>query len=78
MVPVRITSLGITEQAFNPALSPIRASVDVSAQVLTYDDLPLTDIGYGLYLAHLVAKEILAVVGAVSGTVSAISDLAGA
>ncbi|MFG2109337.1 hypothetical protein [Micromonospora chersina] len=39
VVPVRITQLGVTEQAFNPALSTIRATVDVSAQVLTYDDL---------------------------------------
>lgn len=78
VVPVRITQLGVTEQAFNPALSPIRATVDVSAQVLTYDDLSLTDVGYGLYLAHLVAKEVLAMVGAVTGAVDAVTDLAGA
>ncbi|MCM0676053.1 hypothetical protein NCC78_15335 [Micromonospora phytophila] len=78
VVPVKITQLGIAEQAFNPALSPIRASVDISAQVLTYDDLPLTDVGYGLYLAHLVAKELLAVVGSVTGAVSAVTELTGA
>ncbi|MEO3891414.1 hypothetical protein [Nonomuraea sp. B5E05] len=75
VVPVKISQLGITEQAFNPTLSPIRASVDVSAQVLTYDDLSLTDVGYGLYLAHLVGKEVLATAGAAIGTAGAISDL---
>ncbi|MEO3807249.1 hypothetical protein [Nonomuraea sp. B1E8] len=75
VVPVKITQLGITEQAFNPTLSPIRATVDVSAQVLTYDDLSLTDVGYGMYLAHLVAKEVLATAGAVIGAVGAVSDL---
>ncbi len=60
VLPVRITNLGITEQAFTAGLTPTRASVEISADVLTYDDLSVTDVGYGLYLAHLVAKEVMA------------------
>ena len=75
VVPVKVTGLTITEQAFNPGLAPVRASVEVAAKVLTYDDLSVTDVGYGLYVAHLVAKEVLAVIGAGTGAVGAISDL---
>lgn len=78
ILPVKLTTLEITEEAFDPALNPIRATVDVQAQVLTYDDLPLTDAGYGIYLAHLVIKEALAGVGSVVGAASALGDLAGA
>lgn len=78
VVPVKITSISITEQAYNPGLMPLRASVDISAQVLTYDELAVTDLAYGLYLAHVVSKEVLAVVGSVTGAASAVGDLAGA
>jgi hypothetical protein len=77
-VPVRIDSLEITEQAFAPSLVPIRASVALSLTVLTYDDLPITDPGYALFLVHQVIKETLATVGGVSGALSAVADLAGA
>ncbi len=70
-VPVRLTSLRITEQAFDTSLNPIRASVEVSAQVLSYNDLPPTDAGYALFLAHQVMKEVLASTAAVSGALSA-------
>jgi hypothetical protein len=77
VVPVKITNLQITEQAYNPGLVPIRASVEVSANVLTYEDLPLTDIGFGLSVAHLVAKETLAVAGGAAGAGAAIAELVG-
>lgn len=75
VVPVRLTSISITEQAHDPALRPIRASVEVEATVLTYDDLSVTDLGYGLSVAHLVAKEAMAVVGSVTGAVAGLSEL---
>lgn len=76
-VPIRLESLEITEQAFAPSLVPIRASVAISAQVLTYDDLPVTDAGYALFLVHQVLKETMATIAGVSGAISAVSDLAG-
>src|SRR6185437_11870904 len=62
-VPIRVDSLEITEQAFAPSLVPIRASVALSMTVLSYDDLPITDPGYTLFLVHQVLKETLATVG---------------
>jgi hypothetical protein len=77
-VPVRLDSLTITEQAFDPALFPTRASVELSAQVLSYNDLPPADPGYALFLVHQVLKETLATVAGVTGALSAVADLAGA
>jgi hypothetical protein len=72
-VPVRIESLTITEQAFDTRLSPIRASVELSVQVLSYNDLPATDPGYALFLAHQVIKETMATVAGVSGAATALA-----
>lgn len=77
VLPVKLTGLTITEHAFNPGLAPLRASVEIGAKVLTYDDLSITELGYGLYLAHVVAKEALAVAGGVAGAGAAISDFVG-
>jgi hypothetical protein len=59
-VPVRLDGLTISEQAFSPTLSPLRASVDLSLQVLSYNDLPVSDPGHALFLAHQVVLETLA------------------
>lgn len=77
-VPVRLESLTITEQAFDVALFPIRASVELSVQVLSYNDLPPTDPGYALFLAHQVLKESMATVAGVTGALSALTSVAGA
>lgn len=66
VVPVKLTSLSITETAHDPNLNPIRASADLSMQVLTYNDLPLTHPGYWAFMAHQVVKETMAVIGSVS------------
>ena len=60
VLPVRITSLSITEEAYDTLLNPIRAKVDLSLHVLSYFDLKLTNPGYQLFLAHHIAKEVLA------------------
>ncbi|HTF08707.1 MAG TPA: hypothetical protein VK659_11105 [Asanoa sp.] len=77
-VPVRLDSLTITEQAFDSALFPIRASVELSVQVLSYNDLPPTDPGYALFLVHQVLKEAMATVAGVTGALSALTSAAGA
>ena len=76
-VPIRLESLTITEQAFDPGLSPTRASVQLSAQVLSYNDLPVSDPGYALFLVHQVIKETMATVAGVTGAISAVTDLVG-
>jgi len=60
VVPVRITSLSITEEAYDTLLNPIRAKVDLTLQVLSYVDLKLSNPGYQLFMAHHIAKEVLA------------------
>jgi len=60
VLPVRITSFSITEEAFDTALNPTRAKVDLSLQVLSYYDLKITNPGYSIFLAHQIAKEVMA------------------
>jgi hypothetical protein len=59
IVPVRITEFSITEEAFDPALNPLRAKVSLGMNVLTIDDLFFTDKGGSLYMAYLRQKETL-------------------
>ncbi|UBF28592.1 hypothetical protein K9N68_12355 [Kovacikia minuta CCNUW1] len=57
VLPVRVTSFTITEEAYDVALNPIRAKVALSFQVLTYNDLPWNSLGSRLFFAHQVKKE---------------------
>ncbi len=72
-VPVKLDSLTIREQAFNTALTPIRASVDVTLEVLSYGDLSPTDPGFALFLVHQVVKETMATVAGVAAIASTVS-----
>lgn len=60
VLPVRLTSLSIIEEAYDPLLNPIRARADISLYVLSYADLKVDHPGYTLFLAHQTAKEALA------------------
>lgn len=60
IVPVRITELSITEEAFDTSLNPIRAKVSLGLRVLTVDDLGFDAKGGGLFMTYLQAKEQLA------------------
>jgi hypothetical protein len=62
VLPVRLTELGITEEAFDPRLNPIRAKVSLSLRVLTYDELGLASTGGALSFAQHLAKEAMATV----------------
>ena len=64
VLPVRITSFSVTEEAYDVRLNPTRAKVDLSLLVLSYQDLKLTHVAHGLFLAHHIAKEGLARAGA--------------
>ncbi|HEX2204989.1 MAG TPA: hypothetical protein VHG91_16890 [Longimicrobium sp.] len=73
VVPVRITELTIEEEAFDNLLNPIRARVQLSMKVLTYQDLGLASVGGALFMAHQVAKEVMATIGgaaAIGGAVA--------
>jgi hypothetical protein len=59
VLPVRITDLSVTEEAFDPALNPIRAKVSLGLRVLSVDDLGFANKGGGLFMGYLQAKEQL-------------------
>jgi hypothetical protein len=60
IVPVRIMEFSITEEAFDPLLSPIRAKVSLTLRVLSINDLVPGSRGAELYLAYQAQKEGLA------------------
>ena len=60
VVPVRITDFTITEEAFDPALNPIRAKVSLGMRVLSVYDLGFDNKGGSLYMAYQQQKERLA------------------
>jgi hypothetical protein len=59
-VPVQIDSFSITEEAFDQALNPIQAKVELGLKVLTYLELPKTSQGRDVYFSYQRQKETLA------------------
>lgn len=60
IVPVRVTELSITEEAFDTALNPMRAKVSLGLRVLSVDDLSFNHKGGNLFMTYLRQKEQLA------------------
>lgn len=73
VVPVKIDSLTITEQFFDPSLNPIRAKASVSMTVLSYHDFGLLSVGGGIFMAHQIIKEVMATVNGVNNVVAGVS-----
>jgi len=71
IVPVRLTDFSITEEAFDPALNPIRAKVSLGMRVLSVNDLGFNVKGGSLFMAYQQQKEKLAAQSA-SGALSAL------
>jgi hypothetical protein len=59
-LPVRLTSLSVTEEAYDISLNPIRAKVDLSLNVLSYADLKQDHPGSSLFMAQQRYRERLA------------------
>jgi hypothetical protein len=70
VLPVRLTQFTITEEAFDPQLNPIRAKVSLDLRVLTYQDLGFLSTGGALYMAHQVAKEVMATIAGIGNITS--------
>ena len=66
ILPVRVTDFSIMEEAHDTKLNPIRARVSLGLRVLSYNDLPITNPGYYLFLAHQAVKETMARSGSIS------------
>ncbi len=60
IVPVKIKTFSITEEAFDTQLNPIRAKVSLAMQVLNVNDLGFKHIGGSLFMNYLQNKEQLA------------------
>ena len=60
ILPVRVTELSVTEEAFDPNLNPIRAKVSIGMRVLSVDDLGFQHKGGELFMGYLQRKEALA------------------
>ena len=73
ILPVRLTELSITEEAYDPNLNPIRAKVSLGLRVLNYHDLGLLSVGGTLFMAHQIAKEVMATIGSVGNIAGAVS-----
>jgi hypothetical protein len=66
VVPVRITDFSITEEAFSPLLTPLRAKVSLTMRVLTVYDLGFDNKGGALFLGYQLQKELLGQLGSTS------------
>ncbi|WP_406208297.1 hypothetical protein OH807_36550 [Kitasatospora sp. NBC_01560] len=60
VVPVRITDLSVTEEAYDGDLNPVRAKVALTVRTLTVDDVGFTHKAGALYLRYQQDKERLA------------------
>jgi hypothetical protein len=74
IVPVRLTTFSITEEAFDTSLNPIRAKVNLGLRVLNYNDLGLLSVGGALFMAHQIIKEVMATIGGVASIAGAASS----
>jgi len=57
ILPVRVTELSVTEEAFDPNLNPIRAKVSLGLRVLSVNDLGFDHKGGSLFMNYLQQKE---------------------
>src|SRR6266699_379716 len=60
ILPVRLTEFSITEEAFDPALNPIRAKVSLGMRVLSVNDVGFDAKAGSLYMIDQQQKERLA------------------
>jgi Contractile injection system tube protein len=59
VTPVRLTSIEITEDTFDPNLNPIRAKVSLAMRVLNVNDVGFLTPAGAMYMAYQMNKEAL-------------------
>ncbi|MGB8020255.1 MAG: hypothetical protein WCF04_03415 [Candidatus Nanopelagicales bacterium] len=77
ILPVRVTDFSVTEEAFDPALNPVRAKVDLGLRVLSYYDTGMLSTSGALSIANHVAREVLATVNTAESAATAVRSAAG-
>ena len=60
VLPMRVTEFSITEEAFDPKLNPLRATVNLGMRVLSVSDLGFNHRGGNLYMTYHQQLEQLA------------------
>ena len=75
IVPVSLKSLEVTEESFDAKLTPLRAKVALDMTVLTYDDFGARHPGSIIYMAHHLAKEVMAKMGDVRDAAAFFKDI---
>lgn len=60
ILPVRLTDFSVTEEAFDPALNPLRAKVSLGMRVLSVNDVYFAHKAATLFLGHLQNQQKLA------------------
>ena len=75
IVPVKLTEMSITEEAFDPNLNPIQAKVNLGMQVLNYNHLGLLSAGGAIFMVHQVVKEVMATIASVENAADAVTGL---
>ncbi|MET1052878.1 MAG: hypothetical protein ABWX65_09595 [Mycetocola sp.] len=77
ILPVRLTDFSITEDAFDPALNPIRAKAELGLRVISYYDSGMLSAAGALSVAAHVAREVLATVNTGQTAAAAVRSAAG-
>lgn len=75
VVPVKVDSFSITEEAFDQALNPIQAKVELGLTVLSYMELDKKSQGRDIYLSYQKQKETLAQLHQSAGDESGVRNL---
>lgn len=60
VLPVKLSSYSVTEEAYDVNLNPIRAKVSIQLQVLSYNDFSKDHPGYNLFMTYQSEKESMA------------------
>jgi hypothetical protein len=77
ILPVRVTDFSIAEEAFDPALNPIRAKVDLGLRVVSYYDSGLLSASGALSLASHIAREVLGTQNTAESVAAAVRSVTG-
>jgi hypothetical protein len=75
VVPVKLTSFAVAEEAFDTRLNPIAAKVELGMQVLTYMEFSDSSIGRDAFIAYQKSKETLATKQLPSSSLTGIRNL---
>lgn len=66
VLPVRLSGFSITEEAYDPLLNPIRAKAELTLNVLSYQDFGVLHPGHWIFMAHHMAKEVMATLNVIN------------